>query len=360
MSDVVFILGAGASKATGAPLMAEFLDVADDLVQLGLVERRRPSFDLVRRARAALQPVHSKAELDIHNLEAVFGAFEMAQLLGKLGTLAEGDVGGLSNALIDVIVCTLEETIKFTLPRNPEAAGVFPPGEYSAFTDAIKQLRQGARPPRSVSILTFNYDVAVDWALEYAHIEFHYGLVPPATSRVGLFKLHGSLNWRQCEKCRKLFTSPIGGYLNTHPWPLGMPDIRIHVGSDEPGMSCCGQRILGRPAIVPPTASKGQHHQALSDVWRSAAAELRQAEYIFVMGYSLPETDSFFRQFFGVGSVGGVPLREFWVCDPDTTGEVEKRFRRLLGPGARERFRYRQLPFGAAVAEMIKLFPRQP
>jgi hypothetical protein len=59
MSDVVFILGAGASKATGAPLMAEFLDVADDLVQLGLVERRRPSFDLVRRARAALQPVHS-------------------------------------------------------------------------------------------------------------------------------------------------------------------------------------------------------------------------------------------------------------------------------------------------------------
>ena len=84
--------------------------------------------------------MHSKAELDIHNLEAVFGAFEMAQLLGKLGTLAEGDVGGLSNALIDVIVCTLEETIKFTLPRNPEAAGVFPPGEYSAFTDAIKQL----------------------------------------------------------------------------------------------------------------------------------------------------------------------------------------------------------------------------
>ncbi len=31
MAEAVFILGAGASKECGAPLMANFLDVADDL-----------------------------------------------------------------------------------------------------------------------------------------------------------------------------------------------------------------------------------------------------------------------------------------------------------------------------------------
>ena len=37
MASVVFILGAGASKQAGAPLMNEFLDVAYDLWKMGRV-----------------------------------------------------------------------------------------------------------------------------------------------------------------------------------------------------------------------------------------------------------------------------------------------------------------------------------
>ena len=83
MSDVVFILGAGASKQAGAPLMANFLDVAHNLWKLGKVKDAEESFKKVFEARAALQSVHSKSSLDIDNIESVFTAFEMANTLGN-------------------------------------------------------------------------------------------------------------------------------------------------------------------------------------------------------------------------------------------------------------------------------------
>jgi hypothetical protein len=71
MATTVFILGAGASHEGGAPLMAEFLDVAREL-RVG--NEKLPfanSFDIVFNAISALQKVHSKAQLDIRNIESV-------------------------------------------------------------------------------------------------------------------------------------------------------------------------------------------------------------------------------------------------------------------------------------------------
>jgi len=52
MAKNVFILGAGASKEAGAPLMAEFLDVARDLFTSGKIEKPqdRESFQKVFEA----------------------------------------------------------------------------------------------------------------------------------------------------------------------------------------------------------------------------------------------------------------------------------------------------------------------
>jgi hypothetical protein len=38
-------------------------------------------------------------------------------------------------------------------------------------------------------------------------------------------------------------------------------------------------------------------------VWRTAAQHLSEAEHIFIIGYSLPETDQFFRYLYGLGTV---------------------------------------------------------
>jgi len=83
MADTVIILGAGASKQGGAPLMHDFLDVARDLLSADKVGDARKSFETVFRGISALQQVHSKSELDILNLESVFAAFEMGLLLSE-------------------------------------------------------------------------------------------------------------------------------------------------------------------------------------------------------------------------------------------------------------------------------------
>jgi hypothetical protein len=53
-----------------------------------------------------------------------------------------------------------------------------------------------------------------------------------------------------------------------------------------------------------------------------------------VIGYSLPETDSFFRYLFALGVDSETRLQGLWVVNPDDERRsVEKRFRELLGRG---------------------------
>ncbi len=84
MASTVFILGAGASKQAGAPLMANFLDVADELLQHPDKAVDKDAFDRVTRGRNQLESVVSKAFIDIQNVEGVFSAFEFARLLREV------------------------------------------------------------------------------------------------------------------------------------------------------------------------------------------------------------------------------------------------------------------------------------
>lgn len=84
MSDIVFILGAGASRQAGAPLMSDFLDKAADLLVTRRVDSQREQFEKVFSAIGELQRVHSKAQLDLNNIESVFTAFELAKIIQRL------------------------------------------------------------------------------------------------------------------------------------------------------------------------------------------------------------------------------------------------------------------------------------
>lgn len=84
MRNVVFILGAGASKQCGAPLMNDFLETAFHLWKTNKVQEKQEHFERVFRAISALQIVHSKSQIDLDNIESIFTALEMANVLGKL------------------------------------------------------------------------------------------------------------------------------------------------------------------------------------------------------------------------------------------------------------------------------------
>ncbi len=363
MAKTVFILGAGASKQAGVPLMAGFLREAEDLLRLGKfrdpeIQRR---VEIVLQARNTLQTVHSKSQFDIWNVEAVFAAFEMAHILQRFGNYTAEEIANLTRAMNTTIVNTVEETLRF--PKSGNDIGI--PEPYNTFVDLIQRLRQEVEPPHTVAVITFNYDLALDYALDYARVKYDYALEEKELSNeftVPLLKLHGSLNWGRCQnpECKEVVAWPIMQAAN-HRWVSALDQYSpafLKIGSKITQLQHCDQPVESEPVIVPPTWNKSEHQLALSRVWARAAYELSEAENIFVSGYSLPDTDFFFKYLYALGSVGEVILRRFWVFDPDIG--IEAKYQKLLGPGAgagaEHVFRFEPMTFEIAIAWLQEHF----
>src|SRR5688572_29751261 len=107
----VFILGAGASQAAGAPLMFDFMDRATRIQRRGEAGWAEEAFIRVSEARKKLQVAYAKSSIELDNIENLFSTFEMASLIGKLHDLSADIVEVLPEHLRRVIMRTLERTI---------------------------------------------------------------------------------------------------------------------------------------------------------------------------------------------------------------------------------------------------------
>jgi len=298
-------------------LMDAFLDQARNLYFTLRDKMDIESFDRVFDAIGYFSRVHSKASLDLVNLETVFSAFEMARLLGKIPEGCQTDADTLISDLKRVIVVTLERSIT---PKS----GV--PGDgYGELADLLHTLRGSGR---GSAVVTFNYDLLCDYAFGNKGLNLLYGLTEMADgSEPRLLKLHGSLNWFLQDK-----------KIETHSFQVR--NDRTSSGD------LISQLIVSRfnkneveasPFLVPPTWNKGDHYGQIQPVWKAAAQELAKAHNIFVIGFSMPETDSFFHYLYALGSESREQLRRFFVFNPDE--KVMERFERLLGTGALKRFK---------------------
>ena len=359
MSAIVFIIGAGASQECGAPLMKDFLDVANHFLHRDSAGDKKEHFEKVFKAIGALQSVHSKAQLDLTNIESIFTAFEIANVLCKLPGHPAEDIPGVIASLKEVIVKTLEETIVFpTSDRDIQT-----PKPYDKFAQLIEYLRKEAHPQHSVSIITFNYDIAMDIGLYQQELGPDYG-IPPASKFINpipLYKLHGSLNWARRKDTNSVLPLHLADYFRKYQIPVWNRNgtCKIPIGSQlqEYFKRHKETEVEPEPFIVPPTWNKSDYHQSLSMVWSKAAEDLSSAQTIFICGYSLPETDAFFRLLYALGAVGSAPLEKLIVYNPDNSGDTDQRFQKLLGPGARARYQYKTMIFNEAIDHIKSLFP---
>lgn len=349
----LFILGAGASQLAGAPLMADFLDCAYDLLRLktsGVVEAKN-EYEDVFAAISELQGIHSKAFLDLDNIEIVFGAIEMGLLLRRLGERDEAAISRLRNSLITLIYKTLEYSIKF--PTRKRA--IYPPRPYDSFMTMLEQAEkeQPYQDPHKFSFVTFNYDLCLDFALHHSRRGYDYCLESEkGSSNSPLLKLHGSINWGLSEDDRIL---PFHIHEARFDFLFDSDHVFFDLGSSLDRGTSNGKSRKGPPVIVPPTWNKNSYHGQLSNVWSRAAYELASAENIFVVGYSLPETDYFFRYLYALGCESKVRLRNFVVINKDDSGQVEGRFRKLIGRGIENRFKYIPEAFEKSMPAILKI-----
>ena len=373
MSEVVFILGAGASAHTGAPIMKDFFNTVCDLYDDKLInDEDKEAFELIREAKRNLERILAKVKLDITNLETIFSLIEMGRLIGVFP--GNTPIDKLHKAIQRVIVRTIELKTKcYHKPSTDDA--------YDLLAQEITLLEERRKPSCS-SILTFNYDVAIDFALERRVGAINYCLHEKKGTSPGgykLLKLHGSFNWAKYKKNDEGGVIPISikrfvneycplreepiilradspvseriRYINTFQIDIGSKINRLKANY-YPGIEA--NLLDDFPLIVPPTWSKTEYHTILKNVWSQAANEISGAKYIIVIGYSLPPSDLFFQYLLALGMLDIHRIKSFWVIDP--MDKSINRYKEFIGGPIEEMFRESPQVFDHFVVEHIHHF----
>ncbi len=349
----VFILGAGFSADAGAPVMKDFLqrskyllDNPDPSLPAADREAFEGVFQFLRRLRAA----QAKITLDLENIEHLFGLAEMDVEFG------EGNRGAFRRDLIFLILRTIENSIRGDLARGQwqivTKEGDKPWGRrveanYGELFAALASRKwiagpQGIGPDGQCqdTIITMNYDCFLDASLVRVGVTPDYQL-PSAeyprdwaglSARIVLLKLHGSANWLRCmsDFCKgKVWI-----------WEGRQPDGRLGYFYGAACPSC--QRPI-EPVIVPPTWAKGGQRDIFAPIWTRALRALQQAGRVFIIGYSMPETDAFFQYMLGLALATNEEIDQVIVVNPDP--DVEQKFAALFQQSFRERrLRFMRLP----------------
>ena len=320
----VFILGAGFSAKAGAPVMSDFLEKAKRLrddPRLELPREDHKTFGNVFKRLAELRIAQAKMDINIENIEHLFGLVDM-----DLAFDGASSGSTLRRDLILLILRTLEKFIdseKLDKPRinfqmrdlNGKPYLKILAANYvqlfSAFASRL-WIRDG-RFNRDVqdAIITMNYDCLLDDCLLKMGVQPDYGLenselpveFKRLTRMLPVLKLHGSANWFQCtEPCE-------GGIWISADSPAKR--LEYFYGQRRPS---CNHQV--EPVIVPPTWAKGGQSTILRPVWTRALQALREAGRIFIIGYSLPRTDEFFKYLLALALATNERLDKIIVVNP--------------------------------------------
>lgn len=354
LGTTVYIMGAGASCHTGAPLLSNFLDSSNSLRGGNEPLCFKDEFDEVFDEIGKLQRVSRYVNLDFDNLEHIFSLAEMRKQLDQTTQGVE-----FFRNLLHVVTETLDKKCK--LKWEAKARDFLPDMHYSNFSKCLKNLNEHRQQQVNSTtfkkdvIITFNYDVMLDHAMLNNGLSINYCLDSGTTyclyangnSGTDLFqvlKLHGSTNWPSCRnsQCEK----------QGHPHlPIkpkfvryGRDDFPPQV-EDEEKLSCNMVTLLLRntkctsceqtlePLIIPPTWSKNLNGTPLGRVWEEAVKAIENAFQLIVIGYSLPSTDTFFHYLITLGLASSQNLRRVVVINNDDSDEFKFRYKKVFSAG---------------------------
>jgi hypothetical protein len=352
---VVLVLGAGASVSAGAPVMRDFFARARLLHRRRRLAEYESHYEEVEAARDFLRAAKIKSCLDVDNLEEVFTALETIRLIDGIPGLTAAAAERAQEALRMLTAVTLEQSIKFPVSHEsgPE---IHPTSDYLKLAAECCAISERV-PNFPITILSFNYDIAVDFALWREKVKVSYCLDGKNCPNrvVRLCKLHGSLHWGMAK-------DPDRVVIPSAQWPaMDHWSLEQVAGADFACLAHTGlwqeaERRMAAvqvPFIVPPTDNKLIFHRILRPVWVQAAHALRNAELIVVIGYSLPSTDQFFRNFFALSTIGRTSIERFWVVDP--SADTAARFKNLLNSEIHNKFEHKQGTFTEKMEDIAKL-----
>lgn len=323
----VFVFGAGASAAEGAPPTQEFLSTAWNVFS--------PPFEpRVQSVWRFLETVFQVSLKGPESFAFIPGVDEVVSLVDWSLHVNQG-LGPYDPPMLYQVRRDLEHLLCATLDAALNQRSPRSDSPHAQFVTHMLQHQS----PTSFALISLNYDTLLDDALVAAGIEPDYGfrrLGGAAGLSQGplLAKLHGSLNWALCPAC---------GY-------IAVADQEVaHLLPHVEGLDCprCGNRRL-QGLIISPTWLKDYEGVLLHQIWDLALECIQQARRIVFVGYSMPPADVAIYHLFrrGMLSRGRRPMPQIEVINHHRAGASSEekalgekavigRFSRLFGPGVR-------------------------
>ncbi len=305
----VFVLGAGASLDAGYPLAA---DMGKCLA-----------------AWINTLPSEHPHRICLEQIVGVYGALDnFESILADLMTCPPGSGTAALGVARPYVLSNLKEAIRdhFDSIRSTPAP---------LYDGLARLLRPGD------SVITFNYDLAVERALHTAglwDIKAGYGFSienGEQHSPVEVLKLHGSTNWRAL-----LSSGMTGSFvgngksLGDRPVLFFRPDLE-YLGYQDFVDPCCSRlnKAASLPVMIMPALPKtfhfvttfGEEWKVFWDgLWRRAKCALQTADEAVVIGYSMPTVDERARTM--LLGTGNKTVR-LSICCGKATPTLEQEFR---------------------------------
>lgn len=171
------------------------------------------------------------------------------------------------------------------------------------------------------TIVSFNWDVVAETALNEVHLLWSYSLGTP--HEVAVLKPHGSINWNSY--LRNNLRNESGDWQ-----PIG-PGSRFSYMAEAP-LKNPDQDMVNPDllyALFPGDPDTPEHDEDLMRIWNDVEKELEASDKVVFIGYSLPDYDCFASEFFRERTIG----KEIEVYNPKEAGL--QKYKALFGAGVR-------------------------
>lgn len=341
---VAMFLGAGASKAFGLPLTAEILPTILLRLKRGSLFRGRHGAAYRKRLRTlfltlfpGIEHVDSTHVLVTEVLSIIDYMIASACVPAPLAR--RDDLQECRTLLERAIVEILDWPHD---PRHPNDV----PSELLRLSKWMFEIGAAS----SFSLISTNYDEVIETEL-YRHFlapgdcnrpfdqvncRVNFGISwrdspsgrlfhPSNDARHSVLKLHGSVDWMRCDLCGWVICNDAGTF---QPKQYYASSQIVH---SEATSCSCGHWPL-RPVIVAPSLARGSIDAVLTSVWNVACEQLRTAEQLYFIGYSMPIEDYAIRAMLvrALNSRSYAP--QIAVYQLGNNVALESRYRALCGP----------------------------
>ncbi len=325
---IVFVLGAGCSVESGAPIMANFMQRARELSGRSDCPFKKDYEALLTFRRSCLRLSYI-LERWWENIEDLYTQAHLQQLAGCRGAVA------LQKSMANVIWDVYRQ-----LARNLDGYRAL-----STYLGACALQWRQFDKPRPI-VVTTNYDTYAEGALCHnERLDFGRGERPPldfqlriaypglgasgrakdldtilsakqipddaleAACAIEFIKLHGSVGWFKKDRETVIQGMEAGTY-------EGILRYGMFKYQEDDFVSMVSSGSL-TPAIVPPLLGKAQQDQAIEANWNRAIHAFSCAREIAIIGYSFPETDTFMTRLLAEGLRQNDKLEQIFIVNPE-------------------------------------------